>query len=456
MQRVKSAIYSQVVVSYILVSFTSRGYPMKVAKKISFWSAVLMSINIIVGAGIFFNPQSVTHVAGSFGFLIWPLLGLLLFPVIWSLAQATTVFPGEGGFYNYCATAFNPTAGFLAHWAYLVGYIGTAATFCAAIKWLLVTQTNMHMVEDYPILVNFLLVLLVSALNMMQLNLVTKLQSGAALIKMIPLVFVIALAAFYWGPHLSFNSGDLNNLCSAIGLAIFSFLGFEVCCSISGMIEGGAKKASKAILTAFFIAMTAYMLYHLGLLYIMGVNKLADHGPVAFPQFLGFSSGVTNILQTLITFFIFFSVANALYGVFLMNVTNLHALAKRNLITGSSALSIVNAYDRPTVAIAVHGLAVFLLVTFVPSLTVLMALTSTGVCLAFFMTVLALFSTYYRQKNHTQLAITALAFCSCAVMIYYGWLEICKDPVSRVVLFVGLVGGFVMYKLHTGMKAKRK
>ena len=24
---------------------------------ISFWSAVLMSINIIIGAGIFFNPQ---------------------------------------------------------------------------------------------------------------------------------------------------------------------------------------------------------------------------------------------------------------------------------------------------------------------------------------------------------------------------------------------------------------
>lgn len=108
--------------------------------KIGFWPAVLMNINIIVGAGILFSPAPMAALAGSVSFLAWALVGLLVFPVIWSIAQAPRAFPGEGGFYNYCTKGINPTAGFVAQWAYLLGYLGTATTMLIVIREALVNK----------------------------------------------------------------------------------------------------------------------------------------------------------------------------------------------------------------------------------------------------------------------------------------------------------------------------
>ena len=69
-------------------------------KKISFMAAVLMNINIIVGAGIYMWPGPMTKQAGGMSFLGWPLAGLLLLPIVLTIAQAARIFPGEGGFYN--------------------------------------------------------------------------------------------------------------------------------------------------------------------------------------------------------------------------------------------------------------------------------------------------------------------------------------------------------------------
>src|SRR3989304_7008542 len=127
---------------------------MKEEGKISFAAAVLMSINIIVGAGIFFAPPEMTAAAGTSSFLGWPLTALLMFPVIWGIAQASRLFPGEGGFYNYCATGINPTFGFIAQWAYLLGYMGTAGTIITVLREGLIKTVGLSTIGEYPFLFN--------------------------------------------------------------------------------------------------------------------------------------------------------------------------------------------------------------------------------------------------------------------------------------------------------------
>ncbi len=134
-------------------------------EKISFLAAVLMSINIIVGVGIYFGPQIMAEKAGSLSFLGWGLSALLLFPVIWCIALAAKMFPGEGGFFIYCKQGLGEVFGFIAAWAYLLGFLSTAATQSTVLKEVLYKNIGFSFVVEYPILYNILFISVVALLN---------------------------------------------------------------------------------------------------------------------------------------------------------------------------------------------------------------------------------------------------------------------------------------------------
>ncbi|MFA6527715.1 MAG: amino acid permease [Candidatus Babeliales bacterium] len=429
---------------------------MESAKKISFWSAVLISVNIIVGAGIFFNPTNIAQVAGSYGFLSWGLIGLILFPIVWSLSQAAHIFPGEGGFFAYCSKGINRTAGFVALWAYILGYAGTAGFFCMRLKELCVSQMGMLWAAEHPIIVNLLLIALFSALNLINAAIVSRLQSAAALIKLIPLFFVIGVFAFYFGPHVVFTADGLSNLGLTVPMAIFGFFGFEACCCMGHLIEGGPKKASKAILVAFFSTVILYMLYHLGLTYIMGTENLASMGSVNFPQFLGFGSALTVVLQALIVFFVLFSVCNAFYGTASLNISNLSSLADMKLLPGRALLTKTNTAGRPYIIVGLHSIALFVLTLLVNDINVMCVMTCMGVSTAFFLTLVALLLTYKKRNDYLNLAITCISFCSYAAIMYFGWMKAGATNVDRLTnlapIIVGMIIGFALYTFQTRSK----
>lgn len=419
--------------------------------KISFWSAVLMSINIIVGAGILFYPKEMALVSGSMSFLGWPLVGLLMFPVIWSIAQASKIFPGEGGFYNYCSTGINPTAGFIAHWFYLLGYMGSAATTTTVLRENLISQAGLSFCAQHPLIFNAIAIAIFSLLNLMSITLISKTQSIATLAKMLPLFFVILILPFYWNPTITYAVSDLSNLGLAIPFAIFGYWGFEACCSLGHLLEGGPSQVGKVILTAFFVTVTLYTLFHLGIMNIMGLNGLIAQGPIGFPQFMGLGASLTSFLGVGIAGAMILSFANSVFGISLGNITNLHMIAQKRLMIGAQALNPVNQFGRPTIAIIVHAIMLWTLLYLIPGLVTLTAITNIGVTTAFVLTLVALFLTYLKTKNHGQLAITILAFASCGMLVYFSWISISPNVMDRFLyimpLLIGGLVGFVMYKL---------
>ena len=429
---------------------------MESAKKISFWSAVLISVNIIVGAGIFFNPTNIAKTASSLGFLSWGLIGIILFPIIWSLSQAAYIFPGEGGFFAYCSTGINKTAGFFALWAHILGYAGTAGFFCMRLEELCVAQAGMTWIAEHTIIVNLLLITIFSALNLINAAIVARLQSAAALVKLIPLFFVIAIFGFYYGPHVSFCTQNLSSLGLTVPMAIFGFFGFEACCCMGHLIEGGPKKASQAILMAFFSTVILYTLYHLGLTYIMGTENLISQGSVNFPQFLGFAPALTTIFQALIVFFILFSVCNAFYGTASLNINNLFSLASMKLLPGQAYLTRTNTAGRPYIIVGLHAIALFVLTLLVSDINVMCVLTCMGVSTAFFLTLVALFLTYKKRSDYINLAITCVSFCSYAAIMYFGWMTAGATHFERLInispMIVGMIIGCVLYAIQTKSK----
>ncbi|MBY0528789.1 MAG: APC family permease [Rhabdochlamydiaceae bacterium] len=414
--------------------------------KISFFSAVLMSVNIMVGAGIFYAVGPMTAAAGSSSFLGWPLIGLLLFPVIWGVSKAAQLYPGEGGFYHYCSSGMNPTAGFVAHWGYLLGFIASAASLAAVLRSGLVLHTGLSVLTDHPILFNATAAIFYTLIQLLSINKISKIQSVATLLKVTPILLVIALIVAYFQPNLSFSLSALSQLGSAVPTVIFAFWGFEVCCSIGGLLKDGPQKVSSVILTGFFVTVALYSLFHIGLFYIMGAEQLAAFGAVSFPSFLGLSPSLEVALQTAVLGAILFCWANSILGMSLSNISNLYFLAKKKMIIGDQLLSKLNRNERPTYSVIAHGVILFLLLTFITDIDILFSLTNLGVLTAFALTLASVFITYVRQKKIVHVAATLLAFISCSILGYYSWIKI-PNLYYTLPLIIGMLLGVIQFTL---------
>lgn len=414
--------------------------------KISFTAAVLMSINIMVGAGILYAVDPMTASSGSISFLGWPLIGLLLVPVLFGIAKASQLFPGNGGFYYYGSQGAGPLAGFIAHWGYLLGYMGTVSSLTTVLRNGFANNFGMEIFSDYPFLFNIPLLLFYTLIQFIDLSKITKIQSLGTLFKLTPLILVISLFAFYTQSGLEFNLAGLGSLGGSASTVLFAFWGFESCCSLGSLLKGGPQKIGLVMLVGFVITMALYLLFHLGLLFIMGPENLATYGAVGFPNFLGLPPAVGTALTIGMTGAIMFSWANSLLGVSLANVTNIHFLAENKLILGDRVMASLNKNNRPIYAAIAHGAMVLGFVTFISNVDILFALTSLGVITAFVVTLLSVFLTQIRQKSWSQLPMTVLGFASCAALIYYSWMQI-PNVLYTLPLVIGMTAGIIVFKL---------
>lgn len=420
-------------------------------KKISFIAAVLMNINIIVGSGIYNYPPLMAHRAGGLSFLGWILAGLLLLPIALTIAQAARIFPGEGGFYNYCKTALGEEAGFIANWAYLLGYMGTAATITSIVRDRLIDPVGLTFIKEYPIIFYLLFVLFLSGLNVISIKIISKIQSAITLLKLIPLTLMLIVIYFYWNPSFNYEVSRIGDLGSTLPLALFSFLGFESSCNISHYIRGGTTQAFKVVLIAFSTAVLLYTVFHLGILHIMGSSALAAQGVQAFPKFMGLSAVIAGILALMLLIDMFLSFANTAYGASLNNITNINMLAKSGALFKSKFLARLNGYGMPGNAALIYGILIILLVIFIPSVITLTAITNLGVCSAFFLTILAVFVQSLRTKSYSSLIISSIGFFSVGAFLYLTWTTQMGDDIMwrfiySAPILLGVPAGYLMYK----------
>ena len=424
--------------------------------KISFAAAVLMNINIIVGCGIYIYPQLMAQQAGGISFLGWILAGLLLLPIVLTIALAARIFPGEGGFYNYCKTALGEKAGFIANWAYLLGYMGTVATITSVVRDRLISPIGLTFVKDYPIVFYLGFILAISLLNTINIGLISKIQSAITMLKLLPLIIMLGMIYFYWNPSFNYEVAKAGDLWGTLPLALFAFLGFESCCNISHYIRGGSTVAFKVILIAFSVSTLLYAVFHLGILHIMGSQALASQGVQAFPLFMGFSSNVADIVAVILLVDMMLSFINTSYGASLNNITNINILAKCGLLFNSKFLAKLNKNGMPAHAAFVHGMMIIALVLFAPSTITLTAITNLGVCVAFFLTLLAVFVQSLHKKQYVSLAVASIGFVSLGILLYLTWItKLGDNNLDRILyatpLIIGIPAGYLMYR-----RAKRK
>ncbi len=424
--------------------------------KISFFTAVLMSINVMIGVGIYFNSQLMVQKAGECSFLGWIAAAVLLLPVIWVTALAARVFPGEGGFYNYGKSGINESIGFISIWSYLVGYVGMVSAQVLALTG--VVKTQFPAVAHFPILFNVLFIVGLALFSMLSIAWVSRIQGIATILKLTPIILVIGLLYFYWDPQISYAACSYAGIGSTISYALFGYFGFEACSNIGQYLKGGPQTVFKVILTAFFTTTILYSLFHLGVMHIMGAQDFGASGIQALPLFLGINS--TTMLawfNIIFGWILILTYSNAVYGNMLSNVTNLANIAERKLIFGSSILTILNRFSRPVMAVVVQCLATFLVITFVPNIKVVVELANLAVVLTLVLTTLSVLCAQLRQKAYIASVVTVLSFGSCGALAYFCWMNLSDTNPLRIMyagMLLGVIAlGYAMFKALRCCKA---
>ncbi len=419
--------------------------------QISFIVAVLMSINIIVGAGIYFNPQPMVAQSGSVSFLGWTLAALLFAPIVWGVASAARMFPGTGGFYNYGKQGINETCGFLATWSYILGYTSTAAVLAYMLQDVLAQYFGLTFAKASPIIFNALLIGLFALLNLLSVTVISKIQSIATVLKMLPLFFVVIIFGFYWNPNALFEVKELPAALKAFPLALFGYLGFESCFGISQYLKGGTQKAFGVALTAFSIVAVLYTLFHFGLLHIMGIAGLTSLRVSQFPQFLKITSpAILSFVQWTIIGIFALTFFNSLYGLMLTNIANMTNLAHKNIFFFSDKLSLENKFFRPTLMVFLHALLLFALMALIPNVIILQYLANIGVLTAYTLTLVAVANVQRKKQTYAKLCLTLLGLLSSIVLIYFCATSIDKALAPSIFASAAaIIGmGLIMFKLR--------
>jgi APA family basic amino acid/polyamine antiporter len=91
-------------------------------RRLGVWSAVAVTIGIMIGSGIFRVPAAAAAQTGSPGAMLlsWMVGGVVALCGALALAEVAAMFPSAGGMYVYLREAYGPLTAFLFGWLYLV------------------------------------------------------------------------------------------------------------------------------------------------------------------------------------------------------------------------------------------------------------------------------------------------------------------------------------------------
>src|SRR5215471_6320849 len=206
------------------------------------WSLVALTVNCVIGSGVFGLPSEVARLIGLASIPAVVFAGAIVAIVMACFAEVASQFTETGGPYLYVREAFGRLMGIEVGWLTWVVRIAS----CAANANLFI----IYLAEFWPrasepiskLLVLTLLVGVLAAVNYRGVRMGAEVSNAFTVAKLVPLALVCAVGVFYLlaNQHAAPTaniSASANNWSRAIVLLIFAYGGFE-----AALISGGETK----------------------------------------------------------------------------------------------------------------------------------------------------------------------------------------------------------------------
>jgi len=221
-------------------------------RAVSRWQIVGLSINDVVGSGIYLLPAAAAALLGPASLWAVLLAGLAVSLLVLCYAQAASYFDAPGGGYLYAREAFGPFIGFEVGWMLLLTRVATAA---ALANGLAEAVTHFWPAADAGwarvSIVSGSIALLV-AINVVGVRAAANAGVLLAIGKLVPLALFVAIGIFFVDTSLAAPSTaplTARPLAEAALLLLFAYAGFENLPAAAGEYRNPRRDVPFALLT---------------------------------------------------------------------------------------------------------------------------------------------------------------------------------------------------------------
>ena len=258
------------------------------------WDLVAITINGIIGAGIFGLPSRVYGLIGTYSIIAFVACALVVALIILCFAEVGSRFDDTGGPYLYSREAFGPAVAFEVGWLIWLARLTAFAANCNLLVSYLTYFWPGASSTFWRAGIIIFVVCVLASINLLGVRQAAIVSNFFTVGKLIPMLIFIAAGLFFLNPQ-SFTFGpapDSGAFSQSVLLLVYAFTGFEMAAIPAGEIRDPQKNLPRALLIAIACVATVYILIQIvcvGTLPGLGqsTKPLADAGT----QFLGTAGG---------------------------------------------------------------------------------------------------------------------------------------------------------------------
>ena len=272
-------------------------------KVLSYKVILFITINSIIGSGMFFLPAIAARIAGPASIISWAVLSLVAIYTAMIFSEMVTMYPRAGGIYEFCKHAYGTFWSFLIGWiAWIVGNVTAAMLIVGAIQYLLPENTPFCLVLKAGISIFWVIIFNMMAYRGMKTS---SFMLVTFSIITISIILVLIVPGFFFAdpsnmdPFFTFQS-PLENV-TAVVLAIFfiseAFFGLESVLFLAEETKNPRKVFPKALLNAsIIIALLTMVLVTVSLLVVPAETFGSQNAPFAYMAWKMFGPTFSQVI----------------------------------------------------------------------------------------------------------------------------------------------------------------
>lgn len=226
------------------------------------WDLVAVTINGIIGAGIFGLPSKVYGLIGGYSLLAFVTCALVVMLIILCFAEVGSRFEETGGPYLYAREAFGPAVAFEVGWLIWLARLTAFAANCN----LMINYLSFFWAPANTGIIRALIIIAVvtalTALNVLGVRQAAVASNIFTIGKLLPMLVFIAVGIFFLNSH-AFALGPrpaAGPFSQSVLLLLYAFTGFEMAVIPAGEIKNPQRDLPRALLIAMAVIATTYIL----------------------------------------------------------------------------------------------------------------------------------------------------------------------------------------------------
>ena len=258
------------------------------------WDLVAITINGIIGAGIFGLPSKVYSLIGTYSLIAFVACALVVALIILCFAEVSSRFEETGGPYLYAREAYSPAVAFEVGWLI---WLARVTAFAANCNLLINYLSFFWLSATNPFWRASVIVLVVTGLaiiNLLGIRQAAIVSNIFTVGKLVPIIIFIAAGLFFLNPAAyEFGPRPTTGAFSqSVLLLVYAFTGFEMATIPAGEVRDPQRNLPRALLIAILVVAILYIMIQVvcvGTLPGLAQSQkpLADAGS----QFLGVAGG---------------------------------------------------------------------------------------------------------------------------------------------------------------------